>query len=127
MSHPDISLIGIIKRAYPSSISIRLYLYLYHIPDRIDVPPLTISIDDIPNIPTIYHAHIAQTLPDIIQYIQQHLTHSQHEKIHIIRQAIPYLTHTNNDLFTCIQDCAHILMNHYACPHDISHHATIST
>ena len=113
MSHPDISLIGIIKRAYPSSISIRLYLYLYHIPDRIDVPPLTISIDDIPNIPTIYHAHIAQTLPDIIQYIQQHLTHSQHEKIHIIRAITQQLTPHDNDVLPKAQKAATIMHDHF--------------
>ena len=86
-----------------------------------------ISTQDLPKLADRYVTHMQHIAPKLIQDIQDNFTGSQHEKIHIIRQAIPYLTHTNNDLFTCIQDCAHILMNHYACPHDISHHATIST
>lgn len=113
ISHPHISLMGIIDRAYPSNISIRLYLYIYHIAHRIDIPPLTISIDDIPNIPTIYHAHIAQTLPHIIQDIQQHLTHSQHEKIHIIRAITQQLTPYDNDVLPKIKQAATIMRDHF--------------
>lgn len=114
ISYPHISLTGIIDRAYPSSISICLYLYIYHIPPhRIDVPPLTISIDDIPKLPTVYHAHIAQAIPDLIQDIQQRLTHSQHEKIRIIHAISQQLTPRDNNVLPAITQAATIMRDHF--------------
>lgn len=61
-----------------------------------------------------YTAHLDHAMPKLIQDIQNNFAGSQHEKMRIIRQAVPYLTRTDNNIFACIQDCVHILMNHYA-------------
>lgn len=103
------------RRAHPSNMEITLAISNEYSWASID--SFIIPTQHITKLTDKYIAHMHRIAPDLIRDIQQNFAGSQHEKMRIIRQVIPYLTHTNNDLFTCIQDCAHVLMNHYAYNH----------
>ena len=113
ISHPKISLIGIIVRHYPSNICIHLSI-VYNDLHQIALPDLTISIDDIPNFTDIYHAHIAQAIPDIMHRIEKQFPYSQHEKMHIIRAITQQLTPPNNNALQQIHHAMTIIRDHFA-------------
>lgn len=112
ISYPNISLIGIIARHYPSNIRIHLGL-VYKILHQITLPCFTISINDIPDLTRIYHAHIAQAIPDIIHQIREQFPHSQHEKIRMIHAITQQLTSPNNHALQQIHRATTIIHDHF--------------